>query len=64
MYLHPHVAQRLAKERQRELLAQAAEQRRARQPAALTTAPGRARRARRRLRQAVLDALPLRTEPQ
>lgn len=64
MYLHPYVPQQLAKERQRELLAQAAEQRRARQPATLSVAPRRVRRAGRQLRQAVLSALPLHTGSQ
>lgn len=60
MYLHPYTAQQLAKERQREMLAQAAEQRQARQ---LTMAARRAKRAGRRMRQAVLNALPLHAGP-
>jgi hypothetical protein len=58
--LHPYMGQRLVKDRHREMLAQAAEQRRARQPVGLAMASRRAKRAG-RLRQAVLNALSLRT---
>lgn len=60
MYLHPHVASQLASERRREMLAEAEQQRRARQPVALARASRRAERAERRMRRAVRKALRLR----
>ena len=58
--MHPHVLGQLAGERRREMLAQAEQQRRARQLVALARASGRAERAERRMRRAVRKALRLR----
>ena len=60
MYRHPDVASQLAKQRHREMLAQAKRQRRVRQIVALARASRRAQRAERRMRQAVHKALQLR----
>jgi hypothetical protein len=64
VYLPPYVAGQLVKERQREMLAQAEQQRRGRQLAALARAARRAERAERRMRRAVRRAVQLRTELQ
>jgi len=53
VYLPPYLASQLAKERQREMVAQAEQQRRGRQLAALAAASRRAERAERRKRQAL-----------
>ena len=58
--MHPYVASQLARERHRDMLAQAQQQRRARQLIALARASRRAERAERRMRQAVRKALRLR----
>ena len=60
MHRHPDVASQLAKQRHREMLAQAERQRRARQLVALATASRRAQRAERRMRHAARKALQLR----
>ena len=60
MYRHPGLASQLAKQRHREMLAQAQQQRRVRQLVALARASRRAQRAERRMRQAVRKALQLR----
>lgn len=57
MYQPPYLASELAKQRQRELLAQADRYRQSRHVAALAKASRRAERAERRLRQAVRKAL-------
>lgn len=58
------MASQLAKERQREMLAQAEQQRRARQLGALARASRRAERSERRMRRALRRALQLRAELQ
>jgi hypothetical protein len=60
VYQHPYLASQLAKQRQRELLAQADRDRKSRHVAALAKASRRAERAERRLRQALDKALRLR----
>jgi hypothetical protein len=60
VHMHPYVASQLARERRRDMLAQAQRQRRARQLVALARASRRAERAERRMRQAVRKALRLR----
>lgn len=60
MYRHPDGASQLARQRHREMLAQAERQRRARQLVALATASRRAQRAERRMRQAARKAVQLR----
>ncbi len=60
MYQPPYLASQLAKQRQRELLAQAERYRQSRHLAALAKASRRAERAERRLRQAVRKAQRLR----
>ena len=60
MHMHPYVASQLARERHRDMLAQAQRQRRARQPMSLARASRRADRAEQRMRQAVRKALRLR----
>ena len=60
MYLHPHMGSQLGSDRRREMLAQAEQQHRARQPVALARASRRAERAERRMRRAVRQALRLR----
>ena len=62
MYVHPYLAAQLAKERHREMVAQAQQQRRGRQLAALARAGRRAEPAERRMRRAVRVALQLRAE--
>jgi hypothetical protein len=62
VYLHPYVAGQLAKERQREMVAHAQQQRRGRQLAAVARAARRAERAERRMRLAVRAARQLRAE--
>lgn len=64
MYLPPYLASQLAQERQREMLARAERQRRARQLGALARASRCAERADRRMRQALRRALELRAELQ
>ena len=60
MHMHPYVASQLARERRRDMMAQAQRQRRARQLMALARASRRAERAERRMRQEVRKALRLR----
>jgi hypothetical protein len=60
VHLHPHMASQLGSERRREMLAQAEQQHRARQPVALAKASRRAERAERRMRRAARKALRLR----
>ena len=60
MYQHPYIAGQLARQRQREILAQAEQHRRARQVLALARAARRARWAERRIRQAIRKAEQLR----
>jgi thiamine pyrophosphate-dependent acetolactate synthase large subunit-like protein len=60
--VHPHVASQFARERHREMLAQAEQQRLARQLVKLARASRRAERAERRMRQALRKALRLRSE--
>jgi hypothetical protein len=60
VHMHPYVASQLARERRRDMLAQAQRQRRARQLVALARASRRAELAERRMRQAVRKALRLR----
>lgn len=60
VYQHPYIASQLAKERRRELLAQAEQQHRARKCAALARASRRAERAERRMRRAVRKVVRLR----
>jgi len=62
VYLPSYMAGQLAKERQGEMLAQAQQQRRARQLGALARASRRAQRAERRMRCAARRALQLRAE--
>lgn len=62
MYQPPYMASQLAKERRRELMAQAEQHRRARKHAALARASRRAERAERRMRRAARKALRLRAE--
>jgi hypothetical protein len=62
--LQPLMAGQLAKELHRQMLAQAEQQRLARQLRALTRASRRARRAERRLRQAVGRPMPLVENPE
>lgn len=64
MYLPPYRADQLVKERQREMLAQAGQQRRGQQLAALARAARRAERAERRMRRAVRRAAQLRADLQ
>jgi hypothetical protein len=59
VYLHPYPASQLADERHRQRLAQAEQQRLARQLIALAKASRRALRAERRLRQAARRVLQL-----
>ena len=60
MYQHPYIASQVAKQRQREILAQAEQHRRARQVLALARASQRAGRAEHRIRQAIRKAQQLR----
>jgi hypothetical protein len=60
VYLQPHLASELVKQRHREMRAQATQQRRARQLVALARTSRRAERAERRMRQAAHKALQLR----
>lgn len=60
MYQHPYLASQLAKQRQRELLAQADRYRQSRQYASVAKVSRRAERAERRLRRAVGKAVRLR----
>jgi hypothetical protein len=60
VYQPPYLASQLAKQRQRELLAQADRHRQSRHPAALASASRRAERAEPRLRQAIRKVLRLR----
>jgi hypothetical protein len=62
VYLPEYRASQLARERQRELVAQAQQQRRGRQLAALARASRRAERAERRMRRALRAAVQLRAE--
>jgi len=62
VHLHPHMSSQLGSERRREMLAQAEQQHRARQPVALARASRRAERAERRMRRAVRKALRLRAD--
>jgi len=64
VYLPPYVAHQLGKERQRDKLAQAEQQRQRRQLAALANASRRAERAERRMRRAARRAAQLRVELQ
>jgi hypothetical protein len=62
VYQPPYMASQLAKERSRELMAQAEQHRPARKRAALARASRRAERAERRMRRAARKALRLRAE--
>lgn len=64
MHMHPYVASQLARERRRDMLAQARQHRQARQLVALARASRRVERAERRMRQAVRKALRLRAAPE
>lgn len=57
MHTHPHLSMELARDRQREMLAQAADHRRARHLRGLPEAPRRASRAERRQRRGGSAAL-------
>jgi len=62
--VYSYIASQAAKDRQRQMLAQASQQRLARQARALARASRRAERARRRVPRAVRKVLRLRAEPE